>query len=846
MGSAIRFQTVCRLVPALALWVASGVACAAAASKLPDTTVHPAIWPQVKPALSPDPALEARIKTLLATMSVADKVGQLIQADITAITPDDLKTYHLGSVLAGGNSGPYGDEFASPAQWRRLVEAFHRAAMQPSPGHTLVPLMFGVDAVHGHNNVVGATLFPQNSALGAMRDPRLVREIGQATAEEVRATDIDWTFAPTLAVPQDDRWGRTYEGYSQNPQLVAAYARAMVEGLQGVPGTPGFLHGNHVIATAKHFIGDGGTFEGRDQGDTRVSETTLRDVHGAGYVTAIGAGVQTVMASFSSWNGVKMHGNHALLTDVLKQRMGFDGFVVGDWNAHGQLPGCTNDSCPEAINAGVDMLMAPDSWKALYANTLAQVKSGQISQARLDDAVSRILRVKLRAGLFDRPADGASRPPLSVIGSPAHRAIARRAVRESLVLLKNRGGVLPIDPHAHVLVAGDGADNVSKQSGGWTITWQGTGVPASAFPGATSIYAGIAAQMKAAGGSAELSPEGRYTHKPDVAIVVFGEDPYAEFQGDLKTFAYKPGNDADLKLLRKLKAAGIPVVSVFLAGRPLWMNREINASDAFVMAWLPGSEGEGVADVLLRQPDGRVQYDFHGKLSFAWPRTAVQVAQAAGQRPQYPYGFGLTYADRDTAGPLPEVSGLSGVQDPAGVYLQRGKPTEGFTLTVADAGAQPTAVTSVPVTSARGGVSISAIDYKAQEDARLIAWSASGGTLALASAKPLDLNRETNGDVMLVLTLRADAVPASGDVSLGVDCAQSCRARLPIRAALAALPKGRWTTLAMPLKCFRNAGAAMQSLRAPLVLESSAPLKLALWKVQLDTHADTVLPCPVR
>ena len=846
MDSAVGFQAVRRLVPMLALWAVSGVACAVAGSRPPATAVHPAIWPRVKPALNPDPAIESRIKTLLATMSVEDKVGQLIQADITAITPDDLKTYHLGSVLAGGNSGPYGDEFASPAKWRRLVEAFHHAALQPSPGHTLVPLMFGVDAVHGHNNVVGATLFPQNSALGATRDPQLVREIGQATAEEVRATDIDWTFAPTLAVPQDDRWGRTYEGYSQNPKLVAEYASAMVEGLQGVPNTPDFLRGNHVIATAKHFIGDGGTFEGRDQGDTRVSETTLRDVHGAGYVTAIGAGVQTVMASFSSWNGVKMHGNHALLTDVLKQRMGFDGFVVGDWEAHGQLPGCTNDSCPEAINAGVDMLMAPDSWKGLYANTLAQVKSGQISQARLDDAVSRILRVKLRAGLFDHPADDASRPPLSVIGSPAHREIARRAVRESLVLLKNRGSVLPIDPHAHVLVAGDGADNVSKQSGGWTITWQGTGVPASAFPGATSIYAGIAAQVKAAGGSAELSPEGRYTHKPDVAIVVFGEDPYAEFQGDLKTFAYKPGSDADLKLLRKLKAEGIPVVSVFLAGRPLWMNREINASDAFVMAWLPGSEGEGVADVLLRKPDGHVQYDFHGKLSYAWPRTAVQVAQAAGQRPQYPYGFGLTYADRDTAGPLPEVSGLSGVQDPAGVYLQRGKPTDSFALTVADEGAQPTVVTSVPLTSARGGVSVAAVDYKAQEDARLITWSGSGGTLALASDKPLDLNRETNGDVMLVLTLRADVVPAKGDVSLGVDCAESCRARLPIGMALATLPKGRWTTLAMPLKCFRNAGASMQSLRAPFVLESRAPLKLALWKVQLDTHADTVLPCPVR
>ncbi|HEX5305132.1 MAG TPA: glycoside hydrolase family 3 protein, partial [Dyella sp.] len=596
----------------------------------PDTTVHPQIWPQVAPALKADPALEARIAKLLAGMSVQDKVGQLIQADITAITPDDLKTYHLGSILAGGNSGPNGNEFSSAAQWRDLVDQFHAAALAPSAdGRTPIPLIFGVDAVHGHNNVPGATLFPHNSGLGAMRDPALMREIGAATAAEVRATHIDWTFAPTLAVPQDDRWGRTYEGYSQDPTVVAAYGKAMVEGLQGQAGSPEFLRGGHAIATAKHFLGDGGTFEGRDQGDTRVSETTLRDVHGAGYVAALDAGVQTVMASFSSWNGVKMHGNHALLTDVLKGRMGFDGFIVGDWQAHGQLDGCSNDSCAKAINAGLDMFMAPDSWKPLYANTLAQVKSGEIPMARLDDAVTRILRVKLRAGLFDHPA-ATGAPDLSVIGSPAHRDIARRAVRESLVLLKNRGGVLPLDPHQHVLVAGDGADNISKQSGGWTITWQGTGVPASAFPGATSIYSGIASQVKAAGGTATLSPDGSFTRKPDVAVVVFGEDPYAEFQGDLKNFAYKNGSDADLKLLRKLKAQHIPVVAVFLAGRPLWVNREINASDAFVMAWLPGSEGEGVADVLLSKPDGSIQYDFHGKLSYAWPRTAVQVAQTAG------------------------------------------------------------------------------------------------------------------------------------------------------------------------------------------------------------------------
>ncbi len=815
-----------------------------------DTRVHPQSWPQIKPALPRDAAMEAKIRALLNTMSTEDKVGQLIQADIGSITPADLQTYRLGSVLAGGNSGPNGNEFASAAQWRTLVDQFHRAALKPSAGHVAIPLIFGIDAVHGNNNVVGATLFPQNSALGATRDPDLIRQIGKATAAEVRAIDVDWTFAPTLAVPQDDRWGRSYEGYSQDPGLVAEYAKAMVEGLQGAPGTTDFLGAGRAIATAKHFIGDGGTFQGRDQGDARVSESVLREVHGAGYVAAIGEGVQTVMASFSSWNGVKMHGDKSLLTDVLKTRMGFDGFVVGDWNAHGQVDGCSNESCARAINAGIDMLMAPDSWKGLYANTVKQVKSGEIPMARLDDAVTRILRVKMRAGLFDATQAQRESTPLSVIGSAQHRAIARRAVRESLVLLKNQGSVLPIDPHRHVLVAGDGADNISKQSGGWTITWQGTGLKPKDLPGAQSIWGGIQAQVETAGGTATLSADGSFKSKPDVAIVVFGEDPYAEFQGDIKTFSYKPGNDADLKLLRTLRGQGVPTVAVFLAGRPLWVNREINASDAFVMAWLPGSEGEGVADVLLGKADGSVDHDFHGKLSFAWPRSAVQVAQATGQQPQLPYGFGLTYADKAAAATasairLSEASGLSGVPDPSGVFLQRGKAVGDMQLTVADTGGEPKVVTSVPAASGKGGITISGIDYKAQEDARRIVWNGAGGALAIRADKPMDLNRETNGDVMLVMTIRPDRIPASGKVSIGVDCVTACAAaRLPLRDALAALPKGEWTTVAMPLKCFRPTGAALDALSVPFVLQSDSPMELSLAEVRLDARADHVLACP--
>jgi beta-glucosidase len=811
-------------------------------------TVHPASWPQGRWPLPPDPALEARVRALLAKMSVEDKVGQMIQADIKYVTPDDVRTYRLGSILAGGNSGPDGQQYGTAAQWQKLSDAFYSASMDTSGGRLAIPVLFGIDAVHGHNNLVGSTLFPQNVGLGATRDPQLIHAIGEVTARELRASGINWTFAPTLTVPQDGRWGRAYEGYSQNPALVAQYASAVVEGLEGRLGTPHYLDADHVIATAKHFVGDGGTRDGKDQGDAEVSEAVLRDVHAAGYPPAIEAGVQVVMVSFSSWNGVKMAGNKALITDVLKGRMDFGGIVLGDWNAHGQVPGCTNEDCPVAYNAGLDMLEAPDSWKGLYVNTLAEVKSGVIPMARVDDAVSRILRVKLRLGMFEAGLPSAN--PLviksaQVVGSPAHRALARRAVRESLVLLKN-DGVLPIDPRKHVLVAGDGADNISKQNGGWTLTWQGTGLTNANFPGATSIFAGIQAQVKAAGGTAELSVDGSYKQKPDVAIVVFGEDPYAEFQGDLPNLAYRPGNDHDLDLLRRLHAQGVPVVAVFLTGRPLWMNREINASDAFVVAWLPGSEGEGIADVLLRTRDGRVAHDFHGKLAYAWPRTAVQIpvaAAARGEQPQFPYGFGLTYADRGDTGPLSEDAGIELSSARAGVYFTHGKPAQGFTLRLTGANGAAANVTATPAATTDGSLRIVALDYKAQEDARSLDWSGRGtARAALVAPAPLDVERETNGDVMLVTTLRIDAVSAQG-ATVGVACGSGCGAAVPIGKQLAALPRGQWLRVGVPLKCFRDAGADMSKLDRPFEWTSGPGERIAVTDVSLGTVADRTLDC---
>lgn len=807
-------------------------------------------WPEVTWPLAADPALEKRITDLMAGMTVEDKVGQLVQGDIASVTPDDVRRYRLGSILAGGNSDPGGRYDASPAEWLALADAFYDASMDTSKGGKAIPLLFGIDAVHGQSNIIGATLFPHNIGLGATRNPELLRQIGGITALETRVTGMEWTFAPTVAVPQDDRWGRTYEGYSESPDVVASYAAAMVEGLQGRVGTPEFLDGRHVIASVKHFLGDGGTTDGKDQGDTRISESDLVRIHAAGYPPAIAAGAQTAMASFNSVNGEKMHGHRHYLTDVLKGRMNFGGFVVGDWNGHGQVKGCTTTDCPATINAGLDMAMASDSWKGFYETTLAAVKDGRITPQRLDDAVRRILRVKFRLGLFEagRPSTRAVGGQFALIGAPAHRAVARQAVRESLVLLKNQNGLLPLSPKQRILVAGDGADDVGKQAGGWTLNWQGTGTTRKDFPNADTIYEGIARQASAAGGEAVLSVDGRYAVKPDVAVVVFGEDPYAEFQGDRPTLAYKPGNETDLALLKRLKADGIPVVAVFLSGRPLWVNREINAADAFVAAWLPGSEGAGIADVLLRGSDGRVQHDFKGKLSFSWPRTATQYANNVGQKdydPLFAFGFGLTYADSGDLAALPEASGVTGNEGVTGVFFARGDAGPGMALRLEDAAGQGLTVTRVPDALPDDRLKITGVDHLAQEDGRRLAWSGNGeAAAALQSHTALDLRRESNGDLMLLTTLRVDAAP-KGEAWLSVGCSASCSARIAIGSSLAALPQGQWKRVGVPLKCLARAGARMDAIDRPWSVVTGDAMTISVSRVALGAlnEAEVTLGC---
>ncbi len=807
-------------------------------------------WPEVTWPLAADPALEKRITDLMAGMTVEDKVGQLVQGDIASVTPDDVRRYRLGSILAGGNSDPGGRYDASPAEWLALADAFYDASMDTSKGGKAIPLLFGIDAVHGQSNIIGATLFPHNIGLGATRNPGLLRQIGGITALETRVTGMEWTFAPTVAVPQDDRWGRTYEGYSESPDVVASYAAAMVEGLQGRVGTPEFLDGRHVIASVKHFLGDGGTTDGKDQGDTRISESDLVRIHAAGYPPAIAAGAQTAMASFNSVNGEKMHGHRHYLTDVLKGRMNFGGFVVGDWNGHGQVKGCTTTDCPATINAGLDMAMASDSWKGFYETTLAAVKDGRITPQRLDDAVRRILRVKFRLGLFEagRPSTRAVGGQFALIGAPAHRAVARQAVRESLVLLKNQNGLLPLSPKQRILVAGDGADDVGKQAGGWTLNWQGTGTTRKDFPNADTIYEGIARQASAAGGEAVLAVDGRYAVKPDVAVVVFGEDPYAEFQGDRPTLAYKPGNETDLALLKRLKAEGIPVVAVILSGRPLWVNREINAANAFVAAWLPGSEGAGIADVLLRGSDGHVQYDFKGKLSFSWPRTATQYANNVGQKdydPLFAFGFGLTYADNGDLAALPEASGVTGNEGANGVFFARGDAGPGMALRLEDAAGQGLTVTRVPDALPDDRLKITGVDHLAQEDGRRLAWSGKGEAVAaLQSHTTLDLQRESNGDLMLLTTLRVDAAP-KGEAWLSVGCSAGCSARVAIGPALAALPQGQWKRVGVPLKCLARAGARMDAIDRPWSVVTGDAMTISVSRVALGAlnEAEVTLGC---
>jgi len=800
----------------------------------PPASVHPELWPAAAPKAT-DPASEAFVDQLLLHMSLEEKIGQMIQADIAAISPADLRTYKLGSILAGGNAAPGDNVRTTPQAWLDLTDEFYRASLAATnEAHPPIPILFGIDAVHGHAKVIGATIYPHNTGLGSAHDPELIRRIGEATAQEIATTGIDWTFAPTVAVARDVRWGRSFESYSESPGLVAEYAAAMVTGLQGPRGTPQFMSPGHTLSSVKHYLGDGGVVGGRDQGDTILPESELREVHSTGYTAAIDAGVLIVMASFNSWNGIKLHANHYLLTDILKGRLGFNGFVVGDWNAQEQIPGCTKYRCAAAILAGIDMLMAPDSWRQLYKNTLAQVRSGEIPESRIDDAVRRILRVKTIAGMFERPApkQRSDAGDFAQLGSAAHRALAREAVRKSLVLLKNDHGTLPLNPHATILVAGDAADSIGWQTGGWTIDWQGDHNSNADFPGATSIFRGIQAAVAAAGGSAVLSKNGQFAQKPDAAVVVFGEEPYAEFEGDRENLEFSPNDKHDLELLRRLRIAGVPTVAIFLSGRPMWVNPEINASDAFVAAWLPGSEGEGVADVLFR---GREHYDFTGRLAFSWPLTAMPARfDAAGKVSGvlFARGSGLDYRAAGVSPRLPENARIPPDWDapPGSLYYAR-HVTAPWSIFVADE------VAEVHLTTIRQASPGGAVVVASQPDGSAIQWAGTRSGVFMISGRASDMRPQTARGVALRVRYRIDRIPER-TVKMGLRCAEPlCGTRegamLEVTKVFKSARPGIWQSLSIPLSCFTAGGADLSQVAQPFAIETSGHFALTISEVSL-------------
>lgn len=600
---------------------------------------------QEEPYRNPALPIEERVEDLLGRMTLEEKIGQMTQIEKGSVSFDETAELFLGSVLSGGGGSPTPN---TPQAWLEMVHHYHEAALSTRLG---IPLIYGIDAVHGHNNVYGATIFPHNIGLGATRNAELVRQIGEITAREMIATGILWDFAPVVAPVFDVRWGRTYEGYGENTELVTELGVAFLEGLQGAGlGTPG-----SALATPKHFIGDGATTWGTsgfgpqniDRGVTEMSEEELRERLLPPYIAAIESGAMSVMASFSSWGGLKMHAQQYLLTDVLKGELGFRGFVVSDWAGIDEIPGTYDNAVITSINAGVDMNMVPYDARRFIASVTAAVESGAIPMERIDDAVRRILTVKFEMGLFENPFGDASL--LQTVGSDDHRAVARQAVSESLVLLKNENEALPLTRDAKtILVAGQGADNIGRQSGGWTISWQGSS--GDTTPG-TTILEGI--EVLAGDDTVvEYSPSARFDpitdaagnpSKADVGIFVFSETPYAEYEGD----------DGDLELVagevaafKRLIENSEKVVVILVSGRPMIIDGVLAQADAFVAAWLPGTEGQGVADVLFGD------LPFTGKLSYTWMRSIDQLPfdhdanpNEGCEAPLFPYDYGLTYDD---------------------------------------------------------------------------------------------------------------------------------------------------------------------------------------------------------
>ncbi len=560
------------------------------------------------------------VEALLSQMTVEEKIGQMTQADMKALKDGtEVRTFALGSVLSGADSLPKPNETAT---WVEMYDRYQSQALATRLG---IPMFYGVDAVHGHGAVKGATIFPHNIAMGCTNDPAIVEAAARVTAREVAGTGIDWNFAPCLAVARDERWGRTYESYGESPELVASLGAAAIRGFETA------TDGSAILATAKHFLADGGTLGGKDQGDARISEEELRRIHLPGYAAAIKAGVGSVMVSYSMWNGQHMHGNKHLITDVLKGELAFPGFVVTDWQAIDRMaPGDYSQAIDMAINAGIDMVMVPNAYRDFIARLKALVAAGRVPMARIDDSVRRILKQKVRFKMWEKPFT--DRALTAAIGSQAHRDVARDAVRKSLVVLKNDKQTLPLRKEMRVHLCGLRADNMGIQCGGWSVGWRGR--RGDITPG-TTIRKAIEKVVGA--GRLDYSENAAGAEKADVVVAVVGEDPYAEGSGDRAKLELGP---QDLALIDAARRSGKPVVVVLLSGRPIILGDVLDAASAVVAAWLPGTEGDGVADVLFGA------YRPTGKLSVSWPANMSQIPINVGDpryAPLFAYGYGLSW-----------------------------------------------------------------------------------------------------------------------------------------------------------------------------------------------------------
>ncbi|HHC6614789.1 glycoside hydrolase family 3 protein [Vibrio alginolyticus] len=889
-------------------------------SEVDTTTPYFAEWENVNSIIKKDPAIESEIQRILNQMTLEEKVGQMIQPDLRDVTPEEAKKYKLGSILNGGGAAPNGDKYATAEDWAKEADKFWIALEEAYADRGFrVPFMWATDAVHGHNNVFQATIFPHNIGLGAARNPDLIEEIGKATAREVAATGLDWTFAPTVATPRDERWGRVYEGYSEDPEIVYEYAQRMVQGLQG--GEEGLKGDTNVVSNVKHWVGDGGTFGGVDHGENRYTEEYLRNIHSMGYIGGLKAGAQVVMSSFNSWwnesnydpmvdkryldpdsdsdymQNQKVHGSAYLISDVLKGKMGFDGVVVTDWNGQGEINGCTAANCAQAVIAGNDVFMVTsrNDWQAFYQNVIDQVNSGLIPMERIDDAVTRILRVKMRANMWEKPmpSERSLAGNQDILSAPEHVAIARKAVSESLVLLKNDSHALPLKKEGQkYLVVGSAANDITKQTGGWSLSWQGDGNTVDKdFPNAQTM---LMAMQEVVGEENIITDTASTTPEEAIAVVVIGEDPYAEMFGDisksqtLEFASIKPSYKKDSELIKSLKEQGFKVVTVFYSGRQLYVNDEINNSDAFVAAWLPGTEGLGITDVLFGDKD------FKGKLSYTWGKTkcSTTINRVAPNIPNYitpvdgshkdtngnvieqeldgeygqlfPYGYGLNYSgETDVAATEEDLNKLpldprdygcgmdahdTGVaSEPLEVF---GKSAKGeFTARISgDVNGWSGVAVSKGETSI-GSLTTKGIDYQGMQQSALnIKFAGSVGEFENKSAaqvymqtpdeKGQDYNRYMNANSTIEFDVRMKS-PAPTELILSTHCEYPCRGEVNV-ASILPTPSEEWTTIKVPTQCLADTGMSFQMMNTAFLLYSAETTEFDLGNVRYVPQPDEI------